>query len=160
MMKAAGDERKEMKLAILLMVAVILVVMMESTSSVQGKLGEECRPQLPANDTTRFANITLLSDTYIPDEFSPQLIGEVMNNGNGTTYPVTMSVFFYDKNHDIIGYMADLAQPESIEPGNRSAFLFNIVSGSIIENETTSYELLAEWREVATCLDFYHRFAP
>jgi hypothetical protein len=143
-------------MGVLVTAAVVIAVAVAGLASLlflvspsQGQLG--CEPQVAANETTTYPNVTLLSNRYIPSEYGPELIGEVMNVGNSTAYPVWMNAYFYDRNHELVGYQTTSAVPSTMEPGDRSAFRYGISSGSVIEKETATYELLAEWTDNTSC---------
>jgi len=61
--------------------------------------------------STGSADILLLSDRYIREEFGDQLIGEVINNGTGR-----IIISYYDPTHSIIGTDYTYADPSDIPP--------------------------------------------
>ena len=145
-------------------IAVATTVILALSSFVFPLKAQVCEPQMAANETSEFANITLLSDRYIPDVYSSALLGEVTNNGNGTALIVYMNAYFYDKNHELIGFLTTTTDPLTVGPGERSAFKFDIYDGSVIEsvieNGTATYELLTTWTDDLTCQSYHHRFVP
>jgi hypothetical protein len=106
----------------------------------------------------RNADMTLLSDRYLNEEFGNKIIGEVMNNGTARAEFVQVSVSFYDLNHQIIGNEYSYANPSTIEPGQRSPFTVLISDDSIIPRQTAYYEIILQWRNTTDGSDYSRRY--
>jgi hypothetical protein len=105
------------------------------------------------------ADVILISDRYINEEFGDKVVGEVMNNGTGTAEYVQVSISFYDQNHEIINNEDSYANPSTVEPGQRSPFTVNISSDSAITNQIAYYEIILQWRDVIDGSDHSRRYA-
>jgi hypothetical protein len=91
-------------------------------------------------------DISLVSQRYIEESFSNQIVGEVLNNGTEAAEFVEATASFYDANGQIVGTEYTFADPSTVQQGTKSPFTISIISETI-NNEAASYSITLQWQD-------------
>lgn len=74
------------------------------------------------DSSVSIAEIILTKINYKSDRFSDDIVGQVMNVGNGTAENVQVIFTYYDKRGDILGSGLTHVEQDTLKPGQKSPF--------------------------------------
>jgi hypothetical protein len=90
------------------------------------------------------AKIILTKINYKSDRFSDDIVGQVMNVGNGTAEYVQVIFTYYDKRGEILGSGFTYANQNTLKPGQKSPF--NMIVDEETGDDMEAYEVSLSWR--------------
>jgi hypothetical protein len=104
---------------------------------------------LEANEVLAQPDLSLVSQRYVEESFSNEIVGEVISNGSEVADFAEATASFYDANGQIVGTEYGFADPSTVQPGMKSPFSI-IVTGETISNEAASYSITLQWQDSGT----------
>jgi hypothetical protein len=99
------------------------------------------------------AKIILTKINYKSDRFSDDIVGQIMNVGNGTAESVQVIFTYYDKRSDIIGSGFTYAEQDTLKPGQKSPF--NMMVDEDTGDDMEAFEVSLSWRNSANGSEEY-----
>lgn len=100
-------------------------------------------------------DMVIIGQNNITKGFIDEIDGEILNNGTATAKSVEITGIFFDDRGRIVGHESDGTSPNSIGPGERSAFAIKILDEAIKAN-ATSYDFTVKWQDEHS-LDYFTR---
>ena len=89
------------------------------------------------------AKIVLIEQKYKSDRFNDNIIGQVLNIGNGSAEFVKISFNLFNKKGDLIGTDYTYSEQEILKPGQKSSF--NMFIDEEIGDKMKAFEVSLTW---------------
>jgi hypothetical protein len=89
------------------------------------------------------AKIVLIEQKYKSDKFNDNIIGQVLNIGNGSAEFVQIGFNFFNKKGDLIGTDFTYAEQDILNPGQKSSF--NMFIDEEIGDKMKAFEVSLTW---------------
>jgi hypothetical protein len=89
------------------------------------------------------AKIVLIEQKYKSDRFNDNIIGQVLNIGNGSAEFVQISFNLFSKKGDLIGTDFTYAEQDILKPGQKSSF--NMFIDEEIGDKMKAFEVSLTW---------------